>query len=160
MARILITGDKEAALKMFRYARATDGQTVDETPDGQAEFTLLREKPAEVIFTDMRIPKGNGLEVMVELKRWWPEIKVTARTGGAKRGKSIWGPRLSFEAHKGCSRGFVRGPRYDSGDGTGMEQPAISTILHAAVKSLSSWILQEGFFLHRFSAIDPFQESP
>ena len=70
MAWILILGDKEAVLKMLRYTRENEGHTVEETPDGEAEFTLLREKPAEVIFTDMLIPKGTGLEVIVELTRW------------------------------------------------------------------------------------------
>ncbi len=49
----------------------------------------------------------------------------------------------------GTSSSIVRGPRYDSGDGMGVKQSAIGTLLQTTDKSLSSWIPQNELFIHR-----------
>jgi hypothetical protein len=48
-----------------------------------------------------------------------------------------------------ASSSIERGPRYDSGDGMGIEQSVIATILQTTEKILLSWIPQEEFLIQR-----------
>jgi CheY-like chemotaxis protein len=85
MARVLIIDDDPLVLNMLRQVLEGADHTVVEAPNGVVALRLWREKPADLIITDILMPEKDGLEVIRELRRDYPKAKVIALSGGSRR---------------------------------------------------------------------------
>jgi DNA-binding response OmpR family regulator len=81
-ARILVIDDDEQIRAMLRQMLERSGYKVAEAPDGKEGIRLFREKPADLVITDLIMPWGEGIETIMELKRDFPRVKVIAISGG------------------------------------------------------------------------------
>ena len=54
---------------------------------GGAASRLHRRKPADLLVTDIIMPRQEGLETIMELRRDFPDLKIIAISGGG-RGKA------------------------------------------------------------------------
>ena len=51
---------------------------VAEAPGGREGIARYRQEPADVVITDILMPEKDGLEVIRELKREFPDVKTIA----------------------------------------------------------------------------------
>lgn len=81
MSRILIVEDKESVRLMLTAAVEKMGFAVDAVEDGAQAREKIRQRKYALILTDLRLPKGSGLEVLQcgkELDDSIPVIVMTA----------------------------------------------------------------------------------
>lgn len=81
MARILLIEDDETLRKVYRSMLETAGHEVVEAPDGREGIRRFRETPADLIITDLLMPRQDGVETIRELRRDFPGVRIIAITG-------------------------------------------------------------------------------
>ncbi len=81
MARILIIEDEKQAREIYTTMLERAGHDVSSAADGEAGARAFRAEPADVVITDLFMPKMDGVEMIRELRKDFPEIKVLAITG-------------------------------------------------------------------------------
>jgi DNA-binding response OmpR family regulator len=86
MARILIIDDDAQVLEMLRHTLERQGYEVIGASNGKEGLRLYREKPADVIITDLIMPEKEGIETIMELRRDFPQVKIIAISGGGRIG--------------------------------------------------------------------------
>lgn len=78
MSKILLVEDQdEVRLTLRRYLERADYH-VEEAPDGEVALESYRENPADVVVTNMLMPRKGGLELIVNLRCEWPNVKIIA----------------------------------------------------------------------------------
>jgi len=82
--RILIIDDDVQILDMLRQTLEREGYEVVDASNGKKGIRLYREKPADLIITDIIMPEKEGIETIIELKRDFPDVKIIAISGGGK----------------------------------------------------------------------------
>ena len=78
MARILIIDDEEELRDMLRLTLEAVGHDIEMASDGQDGLERYREKPADLVITDIVMPRKDGLETIEELRRDHPDVKIIA----------------------------------------------------------------------------------
>jgi CheY-like chemotaxis protein len=86
MPRILIIDDEPLVRAVLRSILERNGYTVMDASDGRAGLALWRHTPSDLVLTDIFMPNTDGIEVILQLTRVWPQAKIIAMTGGAKNG--------------------------------------------------------------------------
>jgi len=81
MASILIIDDEEPVRALLRFALEAAGYQVTEAANGRQGLELYRQRPADLVITDMLMPELNGLDVLLELTREFLHAKVIAISG-------------------------------------------------------------------------------
>ena len=84
MARIIVIDDDVQVLEMLRQTLECEGYEVVDAPNGNEGIKLCRENPADLIITDIIMPKKEGLETIIALKRDFPDSKIIAISGGGR----------------------------------------------------------------------------
>ena len=83
------------------------GHEVLEASNGRLGLALYRERSADLIITDIVMPEMSGLELMLELTRNFPNVKVIAMSGGLESE----GPLTRGQA-VGCASDVSKALRY------------------------------------------------
>ena len=86
MARILLIDDDAAVRHMLRLTLTHFGHTVIEARDGKEGLELFERSNADLVLTDIVMPEKEGLEVLMELRKKHPAVKVIAMSGGDRKG--------------------------------------------------------------------------
>ncbi|MCP4349646.1 MAG: response regulator [Desulfobacterales bacterium] len=82
MKHILIIEDDEQVRAFLGEMLRREGYEVAEASDGKAGMKAFIENPAQLVITDIFMPEKEGLEVIRELKRDFPETNIIAISGG------------------------------------------------------------------------------
>jgi len=82
-ARILCVDDEPVILDSFRKILVLDGYCVDTVETGQEALGLIQKHSYDFVFTDLKMPEMNGLEVTKAVKHIRPDIDVVIITGYA-----------------------------------------------------------------------------
>ena len=82
MERILIIDDEPQIRSMLRLMLERDGYEVVEAPDGIEGIRVYRQNPADLIITDLIMPHKDGIGMIIELKKEFPDVKIIAMSGG------------------------------------------------------------------------------
>jgi DNA-binding NtrC family response regulator len=82
MARILIIDDEQQIRSMLRLMLEREGYEVVEAPDGIEGIRAYRQKPADLIITDLIMPNKDGIGMIIELQKEFPDVKIIAMSGG------------------------------------------------------------------------------
>ena len=90
MARILIIDDDVQILSMLRQTLEREGYEVVEASDGEQGEKLFREKPTDLIITDLIMPEKEGVETIKEIRSEFPETKIIAMSGGGRIGPEMY----------------------------------------------------------------------
>jgi CheY-like chemotaxis protein len=85
--RILIVDDCPMARLALRTMLESVGYTVSEAEDGDQVVKAAGRVKADLVLCDIFMPGRDGLEVIRELRRGSPNIKIIAISGGAFVGK-------------------------------------------------------------------------
>ncbi|MDP3732548.1 MAG: response regulator [Candidatus Omnitrophota bacterium] len=79
--RILIVDDEEVVRQLLIRTLQEEGYAVDAAEDGIIAFEKIKEIFFNLIITDLKMPKTNGMDVLKEIKRRNPFIEVIIITG-------------------------------------------------------------------------------
>jgi len=60
--------------------------------DGQRALDLQRERPADVLITDIFMPESDGIELIARFKSGFPQVKIIAMSGGGHVSKKDYLP--------------------------------------------------------------------
>ncbi len=82
MATILIIEDEELARLSMCEVLTAEGHRVIEAKDGVEGMTLQRSRPADLVVTDIFMPRKDGVETIVELRKAFPGLPIIAVSGG------------------------------------------------------------------------------
>jgi two-component system response regulator (stage 0 sporulation protein F) len=81
MASILIIDDEDTIRKLLRAVLETEGYEVTEAANGRIGLEQYRQKPTDLVITDILMPELNGLDLLLELTRDFLDAKVIAISG-------------------------------------------------------------------------------
>ncbi|MCH9025264.1 MAG: response regulator [candidate division Zixibacteria bacterium] len=80
MKKILIVDDEESQRELLKGYLSKNGYEVTLAGDGEEALSVYRNIFAPVALVDLKMPKMNGLELLVELKQINPFIQVIMLT--------------------------------------------------------------------------------
>ena len=84
---ILIADDDLAFRQSLKLALESAGYRVRLAAHGGEAYALQKEKPADVLITDIFMPENDGFEAIDRFRKAFPETKIVAMSGGAARSK-------------------------------------------------------------------------
>jgi len=82
MARILVIDDDVQVRGAVRRILERAGHTVEDVGNGDAGLQAHRERPADLIITDIFMPERDGIETVRQLRRESPQVKIIVISGG------------------------------------------------------------------------------
>ncbi|MBM3907326.1 MAG: response regulator [Gemmatimonadetes bacterium] len=83
VARILCVDDEDVILDSFRKILVLDGYAVDTVQTGQEALGLVQTHHYDFVFTDLKMPAMDGVDVVKAVKHMRPDIDVIVITGFA-----------------------------------------------------------------------------
>ena len=102
MATILIIDDEELVRVFLRSALEAAGYEVIEAVNGRQGLELYRDKPTDLVITDILMPELNGLDMLLALTRDFIHAKVIAISGAQEERTildvaKLFGARRTFQ---------------------------------------------------------------
>ncbi|MBI5209786.1 MAG: response regulator [Elusimicrobia bacterium] len=82
-AKILCVDDEEVVLDSFRKILVLDGYCVDTVQTGQEALGLIQSHHYDFVFTDLKMPAMDGVDVVKSVKHLRPDMDVVVITGFA-----------------------------------------------------------------------------
>lgn len=119
MATILLIEDDEPLRALLAHTLTTMGHGVVTAFDGAHGLKLVVDPAIQLVVTDVVMPGKNGIEVLIELKRLRPGMKVIAISGGGRIGAADY---LIMAKHLGAAKT--------------LQKPFTTEEPHAAVREL------------------------
>jgi CheY-like chemotaxis protein len=84
MRSILLIDDDDLSRGAVHKMLERAGYQVYSTGDGYGAIDHYRERPADLVITDLIMPDIDGLEVIQQLRRINPAVRVLAISGGGR----------------------------------------------------------------------------
>ncbi|MEJ2695570.1 MAG: sigma-54 dependent transcriptional regulator [Candidatus Sulfobium sp.] len=83
VAKILIVDDEKTALKNLEHVMKKEGYEVTGTQSGQNALKLLDDQIFDVLLTDLKMEKVDGMQLLKKCKELYPDTEVIMITGFA-----------------------------------------------------------------------------
>lgn len=84
MKKILIIDDEPNILLMMKKMLERAGYEVDLASNGKQGLDIFKRDSADLVITDIIMPEKEGLEIILEMKKINPELKIIAISGGGR----------------------------------------------------------------------------
>jgi two-component system response regulator HydG len=82
-ARLLLVDDEKIALRNLEHVLAKEGHQVTATQSGGHALDLLDSQPFDLVLTDMKMDKVDGMQLLRRCKAQHPDVEVIMITGFA-----------------------------------------------------------------------------
>jgi two-component system chemotaxis response regulator CheY len=92
MNDVLIIDDEEDIRDALRRVLERAGYRVRGAEDGAEGLKQMQQRPADVIITDIIMPKLNGVETIAEMRQQFPNARIIAISGGGNFGVTDYQP--------------------------------------------------------------------
>lgn len=86
MARILVADDEANLVKILEQTLVRSGHVVMTASDGLEALRRLALGDIDLVVIDMVMPNMNGLDVIKEMQKKYPKVKIIAISGGGNGG--------------------------------------------------------------------------
>jgi CheY-like chemotaxis protein len=83
LARLLAVDDEAVVLDSFRKILVAAGYSIDTVESGREALGLVQKHKYDFVFTDLKMPEMDGLDVVKGVKHYSPESDVVVITGYA-----------------------------------------------------------------------------
>ena len=106
---ILVADDEEEIRTTIQGCLTKAGHEVACAETGEQALKMLREKAFDLLITDVVMPQGDGLSVIMEIKREKLPVRIIAISGGGKHfdGQYCVRTAQSLGAHSALLKPFV-----------------------------------------------------
>ncbi len=84
MGMILVIDDEDMMRATLREALEAAGHEVLEASDGETGMHICQKQPVDLVITDILMPKKEGLECILEIRRLNPALPVIVISGGMR----------------------------------------------------------------------------
>ena len=84
MKRILVIDDDDTLRAILKRLFYTAGYEVAVAEDGMAGIRIQQIEPFDLVMTDLVMPEKEGLEVIMEIRKKYPDTKIIAMSGGGR----------------------------------------------------------------------------
>lgn len=84
MARILVVDDEPMLRGVVRKMLERNGHEVVDAADGALGIEAYRQLPTDIVLTDIVMPNKDGIQLIIELKKEFPSVRLIAMSGGAR----------------------------------------------------------------------------
>ncbi|MEQ2009471.1 MAG: response regulator [Limisphaerales bacterium] len=107
MATVLIADDEQTVRDVVRRILEMDGHRVLEAVDGEEAMRKLRVEKPDLVLVDLFMPRKEGLETIMQLRRTFPDVKIIAISGGnPTHGISFLETAKRLGAHRTLAKPF------------------------------------------------------
>jgi CheY-like chemotaxis protein len=83
MTRILVIDDNYQMLDVIDQMLTNAGYDVIKAMNGTQGVRLYRNQPFDLVVTDLFMPEKDGLEITMELRKDFPDVKIIMHSGHA-----------------------------------------------------------------------------
>ncbi len=90
--RVLVVDDNPDTRSLVKLVLERAGFEAQVAADGQRALDLQRERPADVLITDIFMPESDGIELIARFKSGFPQVKIIAMSGGGHVSKKDYLP--------------------------------------------------------------------
>lgn len=66
------------------------GFDVIEIEDGREVPAVLKTQPVDAVLVDIVMPDKDGVEVIADIRRGWPDVRIVAMSAGGRVGPSLY----------------------------------------------------------------------
>lgn len=87
--KILVIDDEKPTLAMFKLFLTAYGYEVHTAENGEQGLTRFKEILPEIVFTDLKMPGMDGIDVLRQLRQFNPETQVIIITGHGDMEKAL-----------------------------------------------------------------------
>ena len=87
--RILVIDDEESIRNYLREILEKAGYTVMDCEDGDKGIEMFLDDDFDIVLTDIAMPKKDGVEVLIEMKKVSPSTRIIAMSGVAECDKLL-----------------------------------------------------------------------
>ncbi|MGC4068668.1 MAG: sigma 54-interacting transcriptional regulator [Polyangiaceae bacterium] len=119
-ARALVVDDDRAVRYTLRGFLEDEGIEVDEAPDGEVALERIAQQPFNLVITDLRMPKVDGLELLRRSQGFVPRPKIILVTAHGSE-------RQAVEAMKLGALDYFRKP-FDEREILSVVRRAVATV--------------------------------
>lgn len=84
MPSILLIDDDPEMRSMIRRTLERSDYRVLEAEDGRAGLDLLAANAVDLVITDIIMPEMEGIELILRLRRDYPQLRIVAMSGGGR----------------------------------------------------------------------------
>ena len=109
MAQILVIDDEPLFRDYLRRILQQEGHSVLEAGDGEHGLRTLDEQDVDLVIVDIVMPKKDGIEVLMELRRRKSGVGVIAISGRGRPSGSYLNPAKALGAARTLMKPFARG---------------------------------------------------
>ena len=82
MAKILVVDDEEAVVGFMTEILSRDNHVVVSAGTGKEGFEKYLNEDFDLVITDLVMPEQSGIDMIIEMQKITPNIKVIAISGG------------------------------------------------------------------------------
>ncbi len=84
MAHVLVVDDDKAVNETIRIILEDGGHEVTTAINGIVACKELEKQTFDLLITDILMPDKDGLEILIEARTQWPDLKIIAISGGGR----------------------------------------------------------------------------
>jgi CheY-like chemotaxis protein len=84
MIRILLVDDDDMSRGAIHKMLERAGYAVESTSDGDEVIRMYGQQEADLVITDLIMPDKDGLEIIQDLRRLNPQVRILAISGGGR----------------------------------------------------------------------------
>ena len=106
MAKILIMDDDNQLREMLKIMLENEGYNdIEVAESGYIGMKLIRKSHFDLVITDIIMPDKEGIEIIMEIKKDFPAMKIIAMSGGGKIGPDSY---LVMAKHLGADKALAK----------------------------------------------------
>ena len=105
MSRILIVDDDPHVRQMLERVLRKADHDVETAENGKVALRVHRERPVDLVVTDIIMPEKEGLETITEFRQCFPAVKIVAISGCGRIGPAQY---LKMAKVLGANRTFSK----------------------------------------------------
>ena len=109
MVQILVIDDEPLFRDYLRRILQREGYSVLEAGDGDQGLRTLDEQAVDLVIVDIVMPRKDGIEVLMELRKRKSGVGVIAISGGGRPSGSYLNPAKALGAARTLMKPFARG---------------------------------------------------
>lgn len=79
--KVLIVDDDDIVLSGWKFSLESAGYYVKTALSGENALEIIEEEKSDIVFTDLLMPRMNGVEVCKNIKAIYPNIEVVLVSG-------------------------------------------------------------------------------